>query len=51
MRSAAAVRVEHRVLFRHPDHQATDFSQDLTAVDRGTAARPFPRNELPVPPE
>jgi hypothetical protein len=39
------------VLFRHPDHQATDLTDDLTPVDRGAAIRPFPRNELPVPPQ
>jgi hypothetical protein len=40
-----------RVLFGHPDHEATDLDQDLPAVDRGPAVRPFPRDELAVPPQ
>ena len=37
------------ILDKHPHDQPTDFSHDLSAVDPGTAARPFRRNELPVP--
>lgn len=41
----------HRVLLRHPDRQLADLAEHARSTDASSSVRPFPRDELSVPPQ
>jgi hypothetical protein len=40
-----------RILTRHPDAQLVDLGEHARSADASSGRRPFPRDELPVPPQ